>query len=69
MSFWSNEHSLTAGSVNGGNSKELAGQADVDGFLVGGASLKVILFTHCFGCVWFQITLTFKQLTFVLLCD
>lgn len=30
-----------AGSVNGGNSKELAGQPDLDGFLVGGASLKV----------------------------
>lgn len=41
VSFWSNEHSLTAGSVNGGNCKELAAQADVDGFLVGGASLKV----------------------------
>ncbi|KAH0852966.1 hypothetical protein HID58_093575 [Brassica napus] len=27
-------------SVNGGNCKELGGQADVDGFLVGGASLK-----------------------------
>ncbi|XP_047165488.1 triosephosphate isomerase, cytosolic [Vigna umbellata] len=31
---------IYGGSVNGGNSKELAGQADVDGFLVGGASLK-----------------------------
>lgn len=30
------------GSVNGGNCKELAGQPDVDGFLVGGASLKVM---------------------------
>jgi hypothetical protein len=30
-----------AGSVNGGNCKELAAQPDVDGFLVGGASLKV----------------------------
>lgn len=28
------------GSVTGGNCKELAAQADVDGFLVGGASLK-----------------------------
>ena len=36
------KHSLTAGSVNGGNCKELAAQPDVDGFLVGGASLKVI---------------------------
>lgn len=32
--------SLAAGSVTGGNSKELALQPDVDGFLVGGASLK-----------------------------
>lgn len=29
------------GSVNGANCKELAAQPDVDGFLVGGASLKV----------------------------
>lgn len=29
------------GSVNGGNCKELAAKPDVDGFLVGGASLKV----------------------------
>jgi hypothetical protein len=29
------------GSVNGGNCKVLAAQPDVDGFLVGGASLKV----------------------------
>ena len=28
------------GSVTGGNCRELASQADVDGFLVGGASLK-----------------------------
>ncbi|KAJ7947642.1 triosephosphate isomerase [Quillaja saponaria] len=31
---------IYGGSVNGGNSKELATQPDVDGFLVGGASLK-----------------------------
>jgi hypothetical protein len=31
-----------AGSVNGANCKELAAKPDVDGFLVGGASLKVI---------------------------
>ncbi|GFP81744.1 triosephosphate isomerase cytosolic [Phtheirospermum japonicum] len=31
---------IYGGSVNGGNCKELAGQPDVDGFLVGGASLK-----------------------------
>jgi len=32
---------LFSGSVNGGNSAELAKQEDIDGFLVGGASLKV----------------------------
>lgn len=47
------KHSLTAGSVNGGNCKELAAQPDVDGFLVGGASLKVIFPPHYFGCGWF----------------
>ncbi|KAL0003116.1 triosephosphate isomerase, cytosolic [Quercus suber] len=31
---------IYGGSVNGANSKELAAQPDVDGFLVGGASLK-----------------------------
>ncbi|WCJ38732.1 triosephosphate isomerase [Euphorbia peplus] len=31
---------IYGGSVNGANAKELAGQPDVDGFLVGGASLK-----------------------------
>ena len=31
---------IYGGSVNGPNSKELAGQPDLDGFLVGGASLK-----------------------------
>ncbi|KAL8050345.1 hypothetical protein ABFX02_06G077000 [Erythranthe guttata] len=31
---------IYGGSVNGGNCKELGGQPDVDGFLVGGASLK-----------------------------
>ncbi|KAL3647322.1 Triosephosphate isomerase, cytosolic [Castilleja foliolosa] len=31
---------IYGGSVNGGNCKELAGQPDLDGFLVGGASLK-----------------------------
>ena len=32
--------SIYGGSVNAGNSQELAGQEDIDGFLVGGASLK-----------------------------
>ena len=31
---------LPLGSVNAGNCRELASQSDVDGFLVGGASLK-----------------------------
>ncbi|XP_065879950.1 triosephosphate isomerase, cytosolic [Euphorbia lathyris] len=31
---------IYGGSVNGANAKELAGQPDLDGFLVGGASLK-----------------------------
>jgi len=35
-------HIPVSGSVNGANSKELAVQPDVDGFLVGGASLKVM---------------------------
>ena len=33
-------HIHTQGSVNAGNCTTLAAQADVDGFLVGGASLK-----------------------------
>lgn len=32
---------VAAGSVNGANCKDLAAKPDVDGFLVGGASLKV----------------------------
>ena len=31
---------LTAGSVNAGNCENLATMPDIDGFLVGGASLK-----------------------------
>ncbi|XP_057953612.1 triosephosphate isomerase, cytosolic isoform X1 [Malania oleifera] len=34
---------IYGGSVNGANCKELATQSDVDGFLVGGASLKVVV--------------------------
>ncbi|GAV68875.1 LOW QUALITY PROTEIN: TIM domain-containing protein, partial [Cephalotus follicularis] len=37
-------HPTSDRSVNGANCKELAGQPDVDGFLVGGASLKVDVF-------------------------
>lgn len=33
---------INVGSVSGANCKELAAQPDVDGFLVGGASLKVL---------------------------
>lgn len=36
-----------SGSVNGSNCAELAKEEDIDGFLVGGASLKVI-FAICF---------------------
>ena len=35
---------LLLGSVNGGNCAELAKKEDIDGFLVGGASLKVHFF-------------------------
>ena len=35
---------IPAGSVSGANCKELAAQPDVDGFLVGGASLKVCVY-------------------------
>lgn len=38
---------INVGSVNGANCKELAAQADVDGFLVGGASLKVCRLYVC----------------------
>jgi hypothetical protein len=34
-----------SGSVSGANCKELVAKPDVDGFLVGGASLKVVLIT------------------------
>ncbi|RWW27917.1 hypothetical protein GW17_00007625 [Ensete ventricosum] len=34
---------IYGGSVNGANCKELAAQPDIDGFLVGGASLKVFV--------------------------
>ena len=33
-------HTHTPGSVTGGNSKSLGEKPDIDGFLVGGASLK-----------------------------
>ncbi|KAI3677247.1 hypothetical protein L1987_86870 [Smallanthus sonchifolius] len=37
---------ICGGSVNGSNRKELGGQQDVDGFLVGGASLKMNYFVE-----------------------
>lgn len=49
------------GSVSGANCKELATQPDVDGFLVGGASLKVcnitVKYLIFFGAVTIIITL------------
>jgi hypothetical protein len=39
---------MFVGSVNGANCKELAAQPDIDGFLVGGASLKVVCLLACF---------------------
>lgn len=47
---------LDLGSVNGGNSSELAKQEDIDGFLVGGASLKV--------CTLMSFTLKFKMIIY-----
>ena len=38
---------LYGGSVNGANCKDLASQPDIDGFLVGGASLKPEFITIC----------------------
>lgn len=49
---------LYGGSVTDKNSKELATQPDVDGFLVGGASLKPacksFFFPFCLACVFFR---------------
>lgn len=44
VTFYFNRMQSSLGSVNGANCKELATQPDVDGFLVGGASLKVVVF-------------------------
>jgi triosephosphate isomerase len=45
-----------AGSVTAANCKEIGSQPDVDGFLVGGASLKVfilqIIFFPCLNPLW-----------------
>lgn len=38
---------FSSGSVNGGNCAELAKEEDIDGFLVGGASLKVPFIVVC----------------------
>ena len=43
------------GSVNGANCKELAVQPDVDGFLVGGASLKVTVIFLSFLSIGFPV--------------
>lgn len=45
----------TVGSVNGANCKELATQPDVDGFLVGGASLKVVICLSSFNLFLFLV--------------
>lgn len=48
--------------MNGANCKELAAQTDVDGFLVGGASLKVMTsLLALYGCS-FKILLFFMPL-------
>ena len=47
---------IIAGSVNGANCKELAAQPDVDGFLVGGAFLKV--YFSIYLRIWFQTRFT-----------
>lgn len=49
-----------AGSVTAANCKELAGQPDVDGFLVGGASLKVTEIVSFFS----PLPLGFVAMTF-----
>ena len=41
------------GSVNGANCKELAAQPDLDGFLVGGASLKVDILSSSLSIIYF----------------
>lgn len=51
---------IIAGSVNGANCKELAAQPDVDGFLVGGASLKVCL-TSLFFYPFYKIGIYKKK--------
>lgn len=64
---------LNVGSVNGANCKELAGQPDMDGFLVGGASLKVsnclslLLSFDAFSsdCAQLFLTCTFSQSAWV----
>ena len=61
---------IITGSVSGANCKELATQPDVDGFLVGGASLKVndiitsCLFLFLFVCLLFFCTVFIVLTTF-----
>lgn len=52
QSFYMYVHTvmLVTGSVNGTNCRELAAQPDVDGFLVGGASLKVLFSSKLVFC-------------------
>ena len=59
-----------SGSVNGANCKELAAKPDVDGFLVGGASLKVVLITSYITCLSFifPLPVDFPDITLSLCC-
>ncbi len=54
--WWAWEDGWVAGSVTAANCKEIGSQPDVDGFLVGGASLKVfilqIIFFPCLNPLW-----------------
>jgi triosephosphate isomerase len=56
QNWWAWEDGQVAGSVTAANCKEIGSQPDVDGFLVGGASLKVfilqIIFFPCLNPLW-----------------
>lgn len=53
---------IYGGSVTGGNAKELAKEKDIDGFLVGGASLKPEFVDIINAKKWIQCTSTFDQI-------
>lgn len=56
---------IAAGSVNGANCKELAAKPDVDGFLVGGASLKVSLICPCLVSLSGSLSLVLTKACFI----